>query len=248
MSVRPALPLLVVLATGLAPLTAIAPATAATDASEVVISEVYGGGGAASSTWQRDYVELYNPTDQPVDLAGTSVQYRSAGGTTNPSGVTALNGTIPAKGYFLVGGATGSAGAPVPAPQVSGSIAMSATAGTVFLADQASALTSPPTGSLTGNPAVLDVVGYGTSNTFEQAAAPAPSSSTALERDAAGTDTDDNSADLLLTPGTPGATPAGGGPTDPPTDPPTARTIAEIQGTGRRQPAGRDSRSSPREW
>ena len=54
------------------------------------------------------------PPTRPVDLAGTSVQYRSATGTANPSGVTALSGTIPAKGYFLVGEGTGTAGAPVP--------------------------------------------------------------------------------------------------------------------------------------
>ena len=50
------------------------------------------------STWSRDYVELYNPTDQAVDLSGTSVQYRSASGTANPTGVTALSGSIPSKG------------------------------------------------------------------------------------------------------------------------------------------------------
>ena len=87
--------------------------------------------------WQRDYVELYNPTDQAVDLAGTSVQYRSASGSANPSGVTALSGSIPAKGYFLVGEGTGTTGAPVPSPGVSGSIQLSGTAGTVFLANQA---------------------------------------------------------------------------------------------------------------
>jgi 5'-nucleotidase len=196
---------------------------------------VYGGGGAASSTWQRDYVELYNPTDEAIDLAGTSVQYRSATGLANPSGVTALSGSIPAKGYFLVGEGTGTAGAPVPTPAVSGAIAMSGTAGTVFLANQATVLTAPPTGSLTGNPAVLDVVGYGTSNTYETAAAAATSSSTSVERNAACADTDDNSHDFALGSGTPGVAPTTG-PTDPPTDPPVTRTIAEIQSTGDTSP------------
>ncbi len=100
MSVRPALPIVVALATAAAPLAMASPSQAATDASKVVISEVYGGGGAAASTWQRDYVELYNPTDSPVDLAGTSVQYRSATGSANPSGVTALSGTIAGQGLL----------------------------------------------------------------------------------------------------------------------------------------------------
>ena len=51
-----------------------------------------------ATTWS-----CYNPTDEAVDLSGTSVQYRSAGGTGNPSGVTPLSGSIPAEGYFLVG-------------------------------------------------------------------------------------------------------------------------------------------------
>ncbi len=236
MSVRPALPISLVAALAAAALPLAAPpAGAATDASKVVISEVYGGGGAAASTWQRDYVELYNPTDQAVDLGGTSVQYRSATGTANPSGVTPLSGSIPAKGYFLVGEGTGTSGAPVPTPAVNGSISMSGTAATIFLANQATALTAPPTGSLTGNPAVLDVVGYGTSNTFETAAAPATSTSTSAERNAAGADTDDNSHDFTIGTGTPGVGP-GTGPTDPPTDPPVTKTIAEIQGTGDTSP------------
>ncbi len=223
--------------TGLVPLlsSTVSPAAAATDASEVVISEVYGGGASGGATWQRDYIELYNPTDEPVDLAGTSVQYRSAAGAGNPSGVTVLTGTIPAKDYFLVAEGGTTAGAqPLPEPDASGSIGLSATAGTIFLARQTTALTAPPTGSVTGNAAIIDVVGYGTSSTFETKAAPAPSITNSVARDAAGKDTDDNSTDFTAGPGTPTGAP-GGGPPDPPTDP-IAKTIAEIQGTGDTSP------------
>ena len=240
MSHRPALParrtvaLVTAAVTGLVPLlaTASAPAAAAPDASDVVISEVYGGGGSTSSAWNRDYVELYNPTDEAIDLSHTSVQYRAAGSTGNPSGVTVLSGSVPAKGYFLVGEATGSAGAAVPTPAVSGSIAMSGSSATVFLADQTTALTTPPTGSITDDLAILDVVGYGSTNTFETAAASGTSSSTSAARDAAGTDTNDNSKDLTVAAGTPGVAPGG---TEPPGDP-VAATIAEIQGTGATSP------------
>ncbi len=243
MSHRPALParrrtlaLVTAAVTGLVPLLAAAasPAVAAPDASDVVISEVYGGGGSTASAWNRDYVELYNPTDEDIDLSGTSVQYRSSGGTSNPSGVTVLSGSVPAQGYFLVGEATGSTGAAVPTPAVSGSIAMSGTAGTIFLADQTTALTAPPTGSVAGHPGVLDAVGYGGTNTFETAAAPATTTSTSAARDDAGTDTDDNSLDFLVAAGTPGVAPEGGT-TEPPGDP-VAATIAEIQGTGATSP------------
>ena len=241
MSHRPALPtrrtvaLVTAAVTGLVPLlaTASAPAVAAPDASDVVISEVYGGGGSTSSAWNRDYVELYNPTDEAIDLSGTSVQYRSSGGISNPTGVTVLSGSVPAKGYFLVGEATGTAGAAVPTPAVSGSISMSGTAATIFLADQTTALTAPPTGSVTGDPAILDLVGYGSTNTFETAAAAATSTATSAARDAAGTDTNDNSTDLTVAAGTPGVAP--GGTTEPPGDP-VAATIAEIQGTGATSP------------
>ena len=223
--------LVAALATALTPLAVPTPAQAATDASEVVISEVYGGGGSASSAWQRDYVELFNPTSQPVDLGGTSVQYRSSGGSADPTGVTALTGSIPAKGYYLVAESTGSAGQPLPQPDASGGIAMSGSAGTIFLANQPTALSSPLTGSLTGNPAVLDLVGYGSTNTFETAPTTAPSTTSSVARNLTGADTDDNSADLVVATGTPGSAPAGG-----PSGPPRAATIAQIQGTGDTSP------------
>ena len=41
----------------------------------VVINEVYGGGGSAGAVRTNDFIELYNTTDDAVDLAGWSVQY-----------------------------------------------------------------------------------------------------------------------------------------------------------------------------
>ncbi len=244
MSRRPALPtqprwrrtavLATAAATGVVPLVALTvPADAATDGTGVVISEVYGGGGGATATFRNDYIELHNPTGQAVSLSGKSVQYRSSNGTGNPSGITALSGSIPAGGYYLVAEGGGTAGEPLPTPDATGSIAMSATAGTIFLANQPGALTAPASGSLTGNPAVLDLVGYGSSNTFETKATAAPSATTAVARTPAAKDTDDNSVDLVVAAGTPGAAPAG--PVDPPPAP-QSRTIAEIQGTGSTSP------------
>ena len=189
---------------------------------------------AAPRPVTNDYVELYNPTSAAISVAGTSVQYRSASGTTNPTGVTPLSGSIPAKGYYLVALGGGATGAALPPADATGSTQMSATAGTVFLADQATALTAPPPGSVTGNPAVIDVVGYGGTNTFETAPTSAPSAATSVARDAAGKDTDDNSADFTVAAGTPGAAPAGGG--GGPTTPPEAHPIADIQGTGDASP------------
>ena len=201
-------------------------ASASTAGTGVVISEVSGAGGNTGAAYDHDYVELFNPTNAAVSLAGMSVQYRSATGTGNPSGVTVLTGSIGAKSYYLVAeGSGGATGAPLPTANVTGAFNMSASAGTVFLANQTTALTTPPTGSVTGNPAVADLVGFGTSNTFETAAAPAQSATTSIARDAAGKDTDSNAADLVGGPGTPGEAP--GGSAEPPA---TALPIADIQG------------------
>ena len=50
---------------------------------DVVISQVYGGGGNAGATYTHDFVELFNRGTTTVSLAGLSVQYASATGTGN---------------------------------------------------------------------------------------------------------------------------------------------------------------------
>ncbi len=206
-------------------------AQAATDGSAVVISEVYGAGGNTGAAYTTDYVELYNPTDHAINLSAMSVQYRSAGGSVNPTGVIPLTGSIASHGHYLVGGATGSTGAAIPTPDVSDTgVNLSGTNGTVFLANQTTALTSPPTGSVTGDAAIADLVGYGTSNTFETTAAPAASATLSITRDAGGTDSDVNSRDFTTSTGSPehaGTVPP------PPAD---TKTIEEIQGEGATSP------------
>src|SRR5665647_1487737 len=59
---------------------AAAPAQAVS--TNVVISEVYGGGGNSNAIWKNDFVELYNRSDADVDVSGWAVQYYSAAGTT----------------------------------------------------------------------------------------------------------------------------------------------------------------------
>ena len=48
-------------------------ALAAPDGSNVVISEVYGGGGNSGAAFAQDFVELYNPTGSAIDIEGWSV-------------------------------------------------------------------------------------------------------------------------------------------------------------------------------
>jgi Lamin Tail Domain len=55
---------------------------------QVVISQVYGGGGNAGATYTNDFIELFNRGTVAQNLAGWSVQYTSA---TGPSGATTPN-------------------------------------------------------------------------------------------------------------------------------------------------------------
>jgi uncharacterized protein len=195
---------------------------------DVVISQVYGGGGNSGATYTNDFVELYNRGTATVDLAGWSVQYASAAGTSWQ--VTPLSGSIAAGAHYLVQEAAGAGGTtPLPAPDATGSIAMSATAGKIALTTQATALGCGATCST--NAAVRDFVGYGTANDFEGAAAPGLSNTTSDSRAGGGTvDTDNNAADF--TAGAPNPVNSGGAP--PP--PPPAEAIHDIQGAGHRSP------------
>src|SRR5689334_12373574 len=93
---------------------------------QVVINEVYGGGGNSGATWKNDFIELYNNSSSPVTLAGWSVQYASSTGSTWTA--ANLSGTIPAHGYYLIQEAAGAGGTTsLPTPDATGNINMSAT-------------------------------------------------------------------------------------------------------------------------
>jgi predicted extracellular nuclease len=170
---------------------------------DVVVSQVYGGAGcsaAGCSTYQNDFIELYNRGPSPISLSGWSVQYASSTGTTWQ--VTPLTNVALQPGqYYLVAESFSSTGTnPLPVPNATGTIAMSATAGKVALVNNATALAGACP-ALSG--AIVDFIGYGTTaNCAETANAPAPSTMTADLRAAGGqTDTDNNSADFVI--GTP---------------------------------------------
>ena len=73
----------------------------------IVISQLFVGGGLANAPYQNDYVELFNRGSASVNLSNWSVQYAAAG--SNFSASTTVNATIPAGGYFLVKEASGGA-------------------------------------------------------------------------------------------------------------------------------------------
>ncbi len=147
-------------------------------ANHVVISEVYGGGGNSGSTWKNDFVELYNPTNAPVNVTGWSVQYASATGVFG-NFKTFLQGTIQPKSYFLIQESQGAGGAKdLPTPDVVGIIAMSATQGKIALVSDTLTVSGPTGGS------VVDFIGYGTASISEGSPTPAISNTTSAERKA----------------------------------------------------------------
>jgi 5'-nucleotidase len=220
----------------------------------IIINEAYLSGGSANAPFASKFVELYNPTDEDVSLDGWSLQYRSAGSTAAPTGIGALAGTIPAGGYYLVSGASnGATGAQLPDADASIGASFSGSGGTLILANQATRVDPLPAGSVSATPGVVDLLGYGTSNTFETAAAAAPAGNAdpkSLNRTGFA-DSNNNAADFTLsatvTPtGTGGSAPVEPDPTPTPTptpsptqpvDPPAGPvTIAEIQGTADASP------------
>jgi uncharacterized repeat protein (TIGR01451 family) len=160
---------------------------------EVVISQVYGGGGNAGATYTHDFIELFNRGSFAVDLTGWSVQYTSAAGTSWQ--VTALSGLIAPGGYYLVQQAAGAGGTtPLPTPDAAGSIAMSATAGKVALRNTTTALS----GACPVDATVIDLVGFGTANCFEGAGATAALTNTtaALRKRSGCFDSNNNNVDF----------------------------------------------------
>jgi uncharacterized protein len=205
----------------------------------VVISQIYGGGGNSGATLRQDFIEIFNNGSSPASVGGWSVQYSAATGTAWALTAIPAGTTLPAGGYLLVREAAGSGGTVDVNGDVTGTLALSGTAGKVALANTLTALSgSAPTGG-----AVVDIVSYGPSASPTEGTPTASlSNTTAALRNAGGcTDTDNNSADFSV--GTPAprnrataaapcaANGGGGGGTTP-----VAAAIYTIQGNGATSP------------
>ena len=171
-----------------------APVMRAAATNDIVISQVYGGGGNSGATLKNDFIELFNRGTAAVPLAGWSVQYAAAAGTSWQ--VTNLTGSIAPGHYYLVQEAQGSGGTTnLPAADATGAIPMGATAGKVALVSTTTALTGAcPTAG------IVDFVGFGTTvNCFEGTGpTPAPSNTTAVRRTNVCSDADSNSTEFVI--------------------------------------------------
>ena len=78
----------------------IAPPVGRAASADVVISQIFGGGGSGAGVPPRDFVELVNLGAAPVSLGGWTVQYAAAGGDSWDA--TPLVGVIPPGEHYLV--------------------------------------------------------------------------------------------------------------------------------------------------
>lgn len=211
--------LAVIAAAPLALTAALATAPAASAASDdVLIAEVYGGGGNSGAPLRSDFVELANRSGEDVDLTGWSLAYYSANGTSAQA--TPLSGTITAGGRYLVQQADGSnTSAPaLPTPDATDDVRMSSSGARVVLRD-------PDGGE-------VDLLGWGGASTFEGSPAGSTSSTTSVARRDVCVDTDNNAGDFVV-----GAPTPQNGTTAPTTcedggdpEPDEPETVADIQG------------------
>jgi phosphatidylserine/phosphatidylglycerophosphate/cardiolipin synthase-like enzyme len=123
-------------------------------ANHVVISEFATRGAAGNAV--GEFVELYNPTNAPVNISGWKLEYRSAAGSSYNALTTVPEGKImPPKSFFLFAGPTW---AGTPAADVAWSSSGLADNGGLRITTAASV--------------AVDRVGFGTGNDPEGSAAP----------------------------------------------------------------------------
>lgn len=176
-------------------------------ASHVVIAEVYPGGGNTGAYYKYDYIVLYNPTSNPVNLSLCSIQYAPATDDGTGWRLTPLKGTIQVNGYYLIQeGAGTKGGTELPStPDIIDSISISGSGGKIVLVNSLDTL--KVLNPLESNN-VVDFIGYGsTVNASESKYISAPENNQSLRRkdnygnntygtNGSGWDSDNNSLDF----------------------------------------------------
>ena len=167
---------------------------------QVVISQIYGGGGNNDSIFNRDFIELRNLTNEVVVLEGWSVQYLPSENDSLDWQVTPLTGLIHPNGYLLIQEGTKPDpvdSAPLPKPDVIDDINLNLEFGRIALVHTSNRL--PKGCPIMPQTDLADLVGYGYNDTCHEGSGPAPSignTTAALRKGQGATDTNDNEADF----------------------------------------------------
>lgn len=131
-----------------------------------------------------EFAELYNPTNNDINITGWKLQYKSATGDTWQSKVGAgLTGVIKAKSFFLL---------------ASKSYSLTTTPDYKHGANWGLADAGGHLRLIDSNANVIDKVGWGNADEPEGSPAPALEANKSLERKSLTTDTDNNSNDFIL--------------------------------------------------
>ena len=171
---------------------------------DVVISQIYTGGGTPGAAFQNSFIELFNRSNASRDIAGVPITFTSATGAfsfsiafVSSSGIT----IGPGQHFLIQFGPPSANGNPLPSPNgaIAQSIDPSGKIALLKFGSLAPAGTCP-----VGDASLLDFVGYGASaNCFEGSGPIANLSNTtaALRLNNGCTDTNNNAADFSI--GTP---------------------------------------------
>jgi uncharacterized protein len=135
--------------------------------SDMVVSQLFAGGGNANAPYANDFAELFNRSGTTVDLSNWSIQYASASGTIWL--VTPLSGSVQPGGHYLVQLASAAAvGAPLPTPDATGTSNLAVSRAKVALARGSTPLgCGASAGSCSADPLVADLIGYGSATDYE---------------------------------------------------------------------------------
>lgn len=130
---------------------------------EIIIYEIYGGGGNSGAIYNHDYVILYNNTYNDIDLSNYSLQYASS--SSSNYNVLELSGFIKAKDYYLIqlGSSNENIGNNLPVKgNISFNLNISATSGKLALVNSKEKISSSK------HSTVIDFVGYGAADDSEK--------------------------------------------------------------------------------
>ncbi|SEM42933.1 hypothetical protein SAMN05421856_103179 [Chryseobacterium taichungense] len=186
---------------------------AALSHAQIVINEIYTGGGLLGAAITNDFVELRNIGTTNQSLNGATIQFGSAtGGFDQYYPIPSIT-LAPGQTYLIQQGSSGLGGLINllnpnlivsvvlnfdGSPAVGVGVGLSLTSGKVALASNSTQVTSPTSAN------VLDFVGYGSANQYEGAGpAPSPTILNSITRTNTIADTNNNNVDFTVTLPTP---------------------------------------------